>query len=163
MGRITASFDDDGFSLLEMVVVVAVIAVLSVTATFSITDRSRGEGDVIRFAAAYDRLRDAAILGAAPQGMFLVPEGWQVLLPPAPGAPEDGWQPIGREQKFRGEARFEGPDGPILPRELPRAPRPDITFLPDGQVTPFEVTFIGNETLSRCRSAGLLGLDCEKT
>ena len=29
MGRITASFDDDGFSLLEMVVVVAVIAVLA--------------------------------------------------------------------------------------------------------------------------------------
>lgn len=162
MGRITTQ-PDSGFTLLEMVVVVAVIAVLSVTATFSITDRSRGEGDVIRFAAAYDRLRDAAILGAAPQGIILVPGGWQVLVPPAPGAAEDGWQPLGKEQKFRGEARFEGPDGAILPRELPRAPSPDITFLPDGQVSPFEATFIGNETLSRCRSAGLLGLDCDAT
>ncbi|EAQ25958.1 GspH/FimT family pseudopilin [Roseovarius sp. 217] len=161
MGRITTSSGDDGFTLLEMVVVVAVMAVLSVTATFSITDRSRGEGDVIRFAAAYDRLRDAAILGAAPQGLILVPDGWQILRPPAPNAPEDGWQPVGRAQKFRGEARFEGPNGAILPREVPRAPKPDITFLPDGQVSPFEVTFIGNESLSRCRSAGVLGLDCE--
>lgn len=162
MGRITTD-PEAGFTLLEMVVVVAVIAVLSVTATFSITDRSRGEGDVIRFAAAYDRLRDAAILSATPQGIILVPGGWQVLVPPAPGAAENGWQLLGREQKFRGEARFEGPDGALLPRELPRAPRPDITFLPDGQVSRFEVIFIGNDTLNRCRSAGLLGLECEAT
>ncbi|WP_297774246.1 GspH/FimT family pseudopilin [uncultured Roseovarius sp.] len=160
MGRVKPA-SDRGFSLLEMVVVVAVIAVLSVTATFAITDRSRGEGDERRFAAAYDRLRDAAILGQQPQGLTLVPGGWLVLVPPAPDALQGGWLPFGKKQKFRGEARFDGPDGAVLPQELPRVPRPDFVFLPDGQVSTFEVTFIGNETISRCRSAGVLGLECE--
>lgn len=152
---------DRGFSLLEMVVVVAVIAVLSVTATFTVTDRSRGEGDVIRFAATYDRLRDAAILAGVPRGLALLPGGWQSLDPPRPGARDAGWHPVGSVQKFRGEARFERDRRALEPRDLAQVPRPDITFLPDGQVSPFEVTFIGKTTLSRCRSGGLSGLECE--
>ncbi len=155
------SASEHGFTLLEMVIVVAVIAVLSVTATFSVTQRNSGDSDVLRFGAAYDRLRDAAILGHAARGVALLPEGWQVLLPALPGAEAEGWQPNGRAQKFRGEVRFEGRNGPILPKDLAREPLPDLVFLPDGQVTRFEVSFIGNGTLTRCASAGFAGLKCE--
>jgi len=161
MGRI-APAPEHGFSLLEMVVVVAVIAVLSVTATFAVTDRDQGEADLARFVATYDRQRDAAILGGAPRGLALVPGGWHTLVPPPPDARGDGWQPIGRVQKLRGEARFEKDGKTLAPTALSRAPQPDITFLPDGQVSPFTVTFIANDALNRCRSNDLTGLDCEK-
>jgi prepilin-type N-terminal cleavage/methylation domain-containing protein len=154
---------EHGFTLLEMVIVVAVIAVLSITATFSVTQRNSGDSDVLRFGAAYDRLRDAAILGHSARGVALLPGGWQVLLPAPPGAEVEGWQTNGRTQKFRGEVRFEGARGPIFPKELDREPAPDLVFLPDGQVTRFEVSFIGNGTVMRCTSAGFSGLICEGT
>lgn len=160
MGRVTPSADA-GFTLLEMVVVVAVIAILSVTATFAVTTRRAGDGDRARFAATYDRLRDAAILGQRPQALALVPAGWQNL---SPAGTADGlvlWQASGKVQKFNAEARFEGADGAIVPRDPAPAPVPDLVFLPDGQVTPFAVSFIGNGTVTRCRSAGLSGLICE--
>lgn len=160
MGRI-APGGEAGFTLLEMVVVVAVIATLSISATFAVSTRDSAEADVTRFAAAYVRLRDRAILGQSAQGIAIVPEGWQTLAPAPPGAEAEGWQAIGTVQKFRGEVRFEGADGPFFPRELSLEPVPDLLFLPDGQVTPFEVTFIANERLSRCRSTGFAGLDCE--
>jgi len=160
MGRI-AQGGEAGFTLLEMVVVVAVIATLSISATFAVSTRDHAEADVTRFAAAYVRLRDRAILGQSAQGIVIVPEGWQTLAPAPPDAEVEGWQAVGIVQKFRGEVRFEGADGPIFPREVPRAPEPDLLFLPDGQVTPFEVTFIANEQLNRCRSTGFAGLDCE--
>lgn len=160
MERMTTSADP-GFSLLEMVVVVAVIAILSITATFAATTRRAEDGDRARFAAAYDRLRDAAILGRSPQALVLVPEGWQILLPERAESGGTVWQLSGKPQKFNAEARFEGEGGAIVPHDLSRAPAPDLIFLPDGQVTPFEVAFIGNGTVTRCRSAGFAGLVCE--
>nr|MDA3857591.1 prepilin-type N-terminal cleavage/methylation domain-containing protein [Roseovarius sp.] len=62
---------EHGFTLLEMVIVVAVIAVLSVTATFSVTQRNSGDNDVLRFGAAYDRLREEASLGHSARGVAL--------------------------------------------------------------------------------------------
>ena len=152
---------EHGFTLLEMVIVVAVIAVMSVTATFSVTQRNSGDSDVLRFGAAYDRLRDAAILGHSARGVALLPDGWQVLSPALPGAEAEGWKPNGRAQKFRGEVRFESANGPIFPNEPDSKPAPDLVFLSDGQVTRFEVSFIGNDTLTRCTSGGFAGLICE--
>ena len=74
MGRITQG-GTAGFTLLEMVVVVAVIATLSISATFAVSTRDSAEADVTRFAAAYARLRDRAILGQSAQGIVIVPEG----------------------------------------------------------------------------------------
>jgi len=149
---------DRGFSLLEMVVVVAVIATLTVGASLSIGARN-GTADAPRLAEAYEALRDAALLGQEARGLRLLPGGWQVLLPGE--GPEPGWRVSGAVQKLRAEARFEGADGPILPTPPDtRAPQPDIVFLPDGEVTPFEVVFVTDETVTTCRSRGLAGLDC---
>ncbi|MFB9148698.1 prepilin-type N-terminal cleavage/methylation domain-containing protein [Roseovarius ramblicola] len=149
---------DSGFSLLEMVVVVAIIATLSVGASLAIGARG-GTADAPRLAATYDALRDAALLGQEMRGLRLVPGGWQVLLPAEGDAP--GWRVSGAVQSVRAEARFEGTRGPILPAPPDtRPPQPDIVFLSDGEVTPFEVVFVTDDTVTACRSRGLAGLDC---
>ncbi|MDZ7708815.1 MAG: prepilin-type N-terminal cleavage/methylation domain-containing protein [Roseovarius sp.] len=157
MGRLNTP-PDRGFSLLEMVVVVAVIATLSVGASLSIGPRGE-TADAPRLASVYDALRDAALLGQARRGLRLVPGGWQVLVP-REGA-EGGWQTSGAAVKFRSEVRFEGEGGPILPTPPDdRLPQPDIVFLPDGEVTPFEAVFVTDATITACRSQGLAGLVC---
>lgn len=146
-----------GFSLLEMVIVVAILATLAVGASLTIAPRG-GAGDVRSFAAAYAALRDAAVLEQGARGLRLVPGGWQVLVPdPASGT---GWQGQGAVQRLRGELRVEGRDGAIPPRPAEDPPVPDLVFLADGEVTLFTAVFIGSGRITTCRSGGLAGLVC---
>ncbi|MGX0903240.1 prepilin-type N-terminal cleavage/methylation domain-containing protein [Roseovarius sp. MBR-79] len=145
-----------GFSLLEMVVVVAVMATLTLAATLSVGRRS-GPSDAAHFAEAYGALMDAALLGQEARGLRVMSGGWQVLRPVAPG---QGWQSSGPVQKFRDAVVFEGTDGPILARERPDPPVPDLVFLPDGKLTPVTVRFTTGGVVTLCRAVPLAGLDC---
>lgn len=146
-----------GFTLLEMVVVVAVMATLTLAATLSVGRRA-GPSDAAHFAGAYRGLMDAALLGQEARGLRVMPAGWQVLRPVAPGK---GWQASGPVQKFRDAVVFEGADGPILARERPDPPVPDLVFLPDGKLTPVTVRFTSGGRVMVCRAVPLSGLDCE--
>ncbi len=149
---------DQGFSLIELVIVVAVIAVLSVTAVFSVgRSGSRAQSDAARFSAAYVRLREAAILSRQSRAISLSPGQWQVLKPgEGPDAP---WVSVGAAQKFRGEVRFAGQAGVL--GQMSTGDSADLIFLPDGQVTPFDVSFISAKTVTRCTGSGWEGMTCE--
>lgn len=148
---------DRGFSLIEMVIVVAVIAVMSITAVFSVgRSGATSQNDARRFSEAYARLREAAILSRQSRAMFLGPDAWQVLKPE--GTPDADWVLVGKAQKFRGEVRFQGKTGALgLASSEPTA---DLIFLPDGQVTPFEVSFISAKSVTRCTGSGWEGMTC---
>jgi prepilin-type N-terminal cleavage/methylation domain-containing protein len=156
MGRVRHS-KTAGFTLLEMVVVVAVMATLTLAATLSVGRRA-GPSDVAHFAGAYGALMDAALLGQEARGLRVMQEGWQVLRPVAPG---QGWHASGAVQKVRDTVVFEGDDGPILARERPDPPVPDLVFLPDGKLTPVTVRFTAGDVVMLCRAVPLSGLDCE--
>ncbi len=153
--RVTPS--DRGFSLIELVVVVAVIAVLSITAVFSVgRTGTAAQSDAVRFSAAYARLRDAAILSRQSRAMSLSAEGWQVLR--QGDAPDQQWVNVGAAQKFRGEVRLQGQTVALLQAQT--RPTADLIFLPDGQVTPFEVSFISAQSITRCSGSGWEGMTC---
>ena len=148
---------DQGFSLIEMVIVVAVIAVMSITAVFSVgRPGAPAQSDARRFSEAYARLREAAILSRQSRAMFLGPDGWQVLRPG--DKPDTKWQPVGKAQKFRGEARFQGKTGALGLGGT--AATADLIFLPDGQVTQFEASFISAKSVTRCTGSGWEGMTC---
>ncbi len=148
---------DQGFSLIEMVIVVAVIAVMSITAVLSVgRSGATSQSDAARFSAAYARLREAAILSHQARAMFLGPGQWQVLKPSDDGPAQ--WLPVGAAQQFRGEVRFQGKT--IALGQGGATPTPDLIFLPDGQVTPFEVSFIAAKSVTRCSGSGWEGMTC---
>lgn len=154
---------DAGFSLLELVVVVAVMAILSITAVFSVGRTHEPVlNDAARFQAAYDRQRDAAIFSRSTRAMALSLEGWQGLERADTEDGETGWRPAGVVQRFKGEARFRGKNGAFDEEAWEGEPVPDLVFLPDGQVTPFEVSFISTELVTRCTGSGWTGMSCDK-
>jgi prepilin-type N-terminal cleavage/methylation domain-containing protein len=151
------SSSDQGFSLIELVIVVAVIAILSITAVFSVgRTGTAAQSDAVRFSAAYARLRDAAILSRQSWAMSLSAQGWQVLRPG--DTADEQWVNLGAAQKFRGEVRFQGQTIALL--QAGDRPTADLIFLPDGQVTPFEVSFISAQSITRCSGSGWEGMAC---
>lgn len=143
-----------GFSLLEMVVVVAVLAVLSVSVSFAVGRGAAGPGsDATRFADLFARLREAAVLSRHVQAIAVGQGGWQVMT-----RGDVGWTTTGRPGQFRSAARFEGATGPLGGPDI--SPAPDLYFLPDAQVTPFSVTFIAPGVITRCATDGWADLAC---
>lgn len=155
MGQeVTAHPNSAGFSLLEMVVVVAVLAVLSVSVSFAVGRGTSAPGaDATRFAALHTRLREAAVLGRHVQALAIGQTGWQVMTREG-----TAWVSAGRPGQFRSAARFEGTTGPLGGPKISAAP--DLFFLPDAQVTPFSVTFIAPGVITRCATNGWAALDC---
>ncbi|SLN47748.1 Putative type II secretion system protein H precursor [Roseovarius litorisediminis] len=153
---------DQGFTLLELVIVVAVVALLSITAVFSV-GRSAGpsQSDTQRFKASYDRLRHAAIMSHKPRAMALRQKGFQELEYHFKDDGESPWQPVNKAQRYGGEVRFQGLKDPLSADFDEKELLPDVVFLPDGQATPFDVSFISAGLVTRCVGSGWSGLSCE--
>lgn len=148
-----------GFSLLEVMIVVAVLSILSVAAGLSVGRSGPArEADADAFAASYAAGRLAAILSRHPQALALTDTGW-TRLEPAPDLP-GGWRAAGGERALAGAWRA-GATGAALRSAVAQAPaQADIVFLPDGQTTPVDLRFITRTGERRCSGDGWGVLEC---
>lgn len=148
---------DAGFSLIEMLIVVAVLAILSIGAGLA---TGRGAAPVESDAAALERvhaqLRSRAILSRAPQALALAATGWAVLR----RDPEGEWQATGTARTFDAAARAGQPTRPLRPGTAQEPPLADVLFLPDGQSTPLDLRLVTARQTLLCTSDGWEALTC---
>ncbi|WP_299693825.1 prepilin-type N-terminal cleavage/methylation domain-containing protein [uncultured Tateyamaria sp.] len=130
---------DAGVSLIELVVVVAVLAVFAVG--ISLVPAGSGGGgadkDAARFQARMAALSDRAVQGRAVLGLRITARDMQ---PVERGT--GGWRDIGPAELWGGPVTVQ------VTRGLGDAP--DILLLPNGRASAFAITF-GRRT---CRGAG---------
>lgn len=139
-----------GFSLIELVVATAVLAVLTAGVTISAVSRP-GAGDAAVFAARWDMAQAAARLSRVRRGLdissqALTPMAWH----PATATTPARWQEAGRPRRWRRPVRFDT-------RGVVAQGQPEVVILPDGRSTAFSVAFRGG---GRCESDGWTGLRC---
>ncbi|PWJ15792.1 GspH/FimT family protein [Jannaschia seohaensis] len=142
-----------GFSLIELVVVVAVLSVVAVGAGLAVGRGSDGAtADAQRFARLVEVARASAVIGRQPEGLFVTATELRRA------AWVDGaWQPSERGLRWRDDVllRLETPrPGPAVPH---------LVFLPDGSGTAFEIAFAPQPTgrRARCRGDGAGPMRCD--
>lgn len=143
-----------GFSLIELVVVMAVIAILSLSVSLSLS-RGKSVGgmprDAVRMQGQFAALRDSAIHGRRPAALSVIPAGWQVMRM------QDGvWQGAGPRVRWSGAAVFQRD----LSAPLPDGSAPEVVFLPDGRSTAFSIRFTDRGVVAVCTSDGWAPLEC---
>lgn len=143
----TALPRDTGFSLVELVVVVAVLSVLAVGASLVAVARDREPPDARVFARSFERARSAAVQSRQVQGLRLTPRGITRFAREA-GA----WVATGRERRWRGNVRV----ATDLPRQGGNGP--NVLLLANGTVSGFTLNF---NDRGRCLHDSFEGLICE--
>lgn len=138
-----------GFSLLELMVSVAVLAVLAVGVGLATGRGVAGpERDADRFRRAVEQNRALAILGRETRGLSVTPEGLRLLR-----RGETGWT----------AAVLHGWSGRVslVPAGSVSLPgTPDILFHPDGRSSGFAAVFSGRGPSWRCTSDGWSEMTC---
>ena len=176
-----------GFTLVELLVAIAVLAVLALGASLALP---RGapptESDMALFQRQFEQMRQLAITGQSSRGLRITPQGLQLarrqasaqtaLLdsPEAHSAkasePLPRWHVSARQQRWQGRVQF------ISQNSAGRAPigsgAPDIQLLADGRSSAFIIRFFprsgsastgtGAQRAS-CRNDGHTGLICGKS
>ncbi len=143
-----------GFSLIETLVVAAVLSVLAVGATLAVGLRGPGaEADAARFTRAFDDTRHRAVVGQVMLGLSLGPDA---LRPATHGS--DGWAIGDAARTWQGTVRHAGTR--TAPDAFAASGAPEIVILPTGQTSGFDIVFSGDGATTRCRTDGWGDLTC---
>ncbi len=147
---------DRGITLIEVLVVVAVLSVLAVGVALPMRGGSEGaSADATLLQGLYQQIRGLAVHGRAQRGLVVDPKGVRVVVRDAAG-----WQPSKQLIRWQGRAQFV-PLGAGLSQST--ANMPDVLFLPNGQTSAFQVRLVGRRGASVvCESDGWTELSCEK-
>lgn len=142
---------DAGFTLIEVLIAVAVLAVLATGASLAATrGPSVAVSDAAAFAEVFDMQRRLAVQGKARRGLVLEGQGYRHAQY------RDGqWQVSERRLPWRGRA---------VPNISNRASLPGaqlVVFLPNGRTSAGEVVFsAGGAEPMRCTFDGWTGATC---
>lgn len=147
---------DSGVSLIELLVVVAVLSVLAVGLSLPLRDDgNRVASDAVRFQSFFDRTRTLAIHSQTKRGLRLTPRDMALMH-----STSNGWQVSNQSIRFqvRADFRDQTPPGSEVAYGAP-----EITFLPNGQTTAFQLRFFGSGSgTAVCESDGWKGMTCDQ-
>lgn len=144
-----------GFTLMELMVVLVVLGVMVGLATLSIGDRTGAvvEEEADRLAALLRLAQEEAILAARPLGLRVEPDRYQFLEPDG----EEGWRRLQGDRMFKSRTVPEVVVLSVAVEGLERAlgeegseddgdaPAPHLVLLETGELTPFEITVRGED------------------
>ncbi|WP_425052952.1 prepilin-type N-terminal cleavage/methylation domain-containing protein [Psychromarinibacter sp. S121] len=138
--------DDRGFTLVELVVVVAILSVLTLSVVLGVNRPGLARSqDWSRFATLHDSLREQAVLGRQVLGLELNATGFRRMRR------IDGvWQAEGGGGDWQDPVRIERPFDPGAV----------VTFLPDGRSTPVTVRFGVSDGARTCKGDGWRAVEC---
>ena len=140
-----------GFTLLEILVVVVILAVMTGVAVITLRGSSpeeRLDTDADRLAALIEAGCEQALLEARPLGLRLTPGGYDFWWPGTGG----GWTPAGddmlRPRTLTGDwtMRLEMEGRPVELADSRDDP-PQIVCSPTGEFTPFELRLAAGDTV----------------
>lgn len=143
-----------GFSLVELMIVVAILSVLSLGATLAIGMRDRNAGsDATVLRQTYIALRDEAILSKAPRALEISDRSLTRMTRSAEGE----WQAEGHEISLDGTAFATRGYG----AETTSAGDLRVVLLTDGRSSAFEVRLSQGKNLWHCAADGWGTLTCD--
>ena len=134
-----------GFTLIELMVVVAILAMLTTTLTLSVNRPGVADlSDAKRFQAVFAQLRDEAVMSQQILGLQVDGQGFQRMR-----WQSGAWDDLGASGSWSGVVQVLQPTD-----------RSPVEFAPSAQIGPLLIRFEAGASVQTCRTDGWAGLSC---